>query len=100
MKYVMGIITAFQVYQICMSLFTFKNINNPFILQGYTPQILPTTSLVKNIKYIVTVELNIKFLTMIRFQHFVHCRPISKVSMISMINFSLSYKMSSVRITL
>ena len=54
------------------------------------PRILPTTSLVKNIKYIVTMELNIK-LTMIRFQHFVYCRSISKVSMISMINFSLSY---------
>jgi len=36
------------------------------------------------------MELNIK-LTMIRFQHFVYCRSISKVSMISMINFSLSY---------
>jgi len=43
------------------------------------------------------MELNIKLLTMIRFQHFVHCRSISKVSTISMINFSLSYKMSSGR---
>jgi len=100
MKYVMSIITVFQVYQICMSLFTFKNVNNPFILDGNRPQILPTTSMVKNIKYIVTMELNIKLLTMIRFQHFVQCRSISKVSMISMINFSLSYKMSFVRIKL
>jgi len=45
MKYVMGIITVFQVYQICMSLFTFKNVNKPFILQGYRPQILFIKSL-------------------------------------------------------
>ena len=57
MKYVISIITVFQIYQICMSLFTFKNVNKLFILQGYRPQILFVISLpiMKYVMSIITV---------------------------------------------